>query len=95
MSGSISMIGVTGFAPFGQLVANANTTHKQLDKLLDPGQMEKTLQHEDQVVTIAQLYLKVGQEREARQWLTRVLRRNPYQHEARRLLSELEYSKSS
>jgi flagellar hook-associated protein 3 FlgL len=33
MSGGISMIGVTGFAPFGQLVANAETTHKQLDKL--------------------------------------------------------------
>ena len=33
MSGSISMIGVTGFAPFGQLVANAETTHKHLDNL--------------------------------------------------------------
>ena len=33
MSGSISMTGVTGFAPFGQLIANAQATHTQLDKL--------------------------------------------------------------
>jgi flagellar hook-associated protein 3 FlgL len=33
MSGGISMIGVTGFAPFGQLVANAETTHARLNNL--------------------------------------------------------------
>jgi flagellar hook-associated protein 3 FlgL len=32
MSG-ISMIGVTGFAPFGQLVANAEATHRRLNNL--------------------------------------------------------------
>ena len=32
MSGGISMIGVTGFAPFGQLVANTETTHARLNK---------------------------------------------------------------
>jgi flagellar hook-associated protein 3 FlgL len=32
MSG-ISMVGVTGFAPFGQLIANAKATHTQLDTL--------------------------------------------------------------
>ena len=30
---SISMIGVTGFAPFGQLVANAEATHTRLNNL--------------------------------------------------------------
>jgi flagellar hook-associated protein 3 FlgL len=33
MSDSISMTGVTGFAPFGQLIANAKATHTQLDTL--------------------------------------------------------------
>jgi flagellar hook-associated protein 3 FlgL len=33
MSGGISMIGVTGFAPFGQLVANTQATHARLDTL--------------------------------------------------------------
>jgi flagellar hook-associated protein 3 FlgL len=33
MSGSISMTGVNGFAPFGQLISNAEATHTKLDKL--------------------------------------------------------------
>ncbi len=33
MSGGISMVGVTGFAPLGQLVANAEATHTRLNNL--------------------------------------------------------------
>jgi flagellar hook-associated protein 3 FlgL len=33
MSSGISMIGVTGFAPFGQLIANAEATHTRLNNL--------------------------------------------------------------
>jgi flagellar hook-associated protein 3 FlgL len=33
MSSGISMIGVTGFAPFGQLIANTQATHSRLDTL--------------------------------------------------------------